>query len=375
MGWLVPQPARAQIIDPLLGLEPPVRITSPANHAVFESPVDIPIFAYTRSEVRFTNVEFYANGIDLGHGVSLASTNRIFPPFVSPVTMQPAILSRLGTLWCFVWTNAGPPTNYALTAVAKGGYGFSPLDPAGISISRTSAPVNITILATTNSTVPTNIVSVIATDPIAIAGTNTYWVWAGMTNPVPVWTNWPPPHWGYFTNWGPKAALFTVRRFGDASLSVTVDYKIGGTASNGVDYVALPGNVTISAGSAYALIPLVPIDHGSNQPVKTVILTLTPSANTSPDYGIGFPPCAEAVIFYKWIRPTPWLLADGGFHVSAAGPDGAWFALQNSIDLVNWTTICTNQIFQGSVDFIDPNPAGNASGYYRVQALPNGPSP
>jgi len=382
VGGMVPRAAYSQIPPypyPMPGYEPAVRITSPANHAVFESPVDIPIFAYTRSEVQFTNVEFYANGVDLGPGVRLSSTNRILPPLGVAPWMPSTIIGQLGSSWCFVWTNAGPPTNYTLTAVAKGLYANvlqPPIFPPRIyELSGTSAPVNITIRAATNSTAPTNIVSILATDPIAIAGTNSYWVWTGMTNSIPSWTNWPPSRWGYFTNWGPKAASFTVRRFGSASSAVTVNYKIGGTASNGLDYVALPGTVTISAGSAYALIPVIPIDQGSNQLAKTVILTLTASSNTPPGYAIGQPSRAEAVIYHSWIRPAPWWVAGGGFHVSASGPDGAWFVLQNSTDLVHWTTICTNQVFQGSIDVIDPNPPGNPSGFYRIQALPGGPSP
>jgi hypothetical protein len=87
---------------------------------------------------------------------------------------------------------------------------------------------------------PAAIVSTVATDPVAIAGTNSF-VWLGMTNVPRLWTNWPPPHWQIFTDWGPKNALFTVRRFGDASDAITVNYQIGGTASNGADYAELPG--------------------------------------------------------------------------------------------------------------------------------------
>ena len=103
--------------------------------------------------------------------------------------------------------------------------------------------------------------SIVATDPIAIAGTNAY-VWRGVTNATPSWTNWSSATFQWFTNWGPKNALFTVRRFGDVSSNLNVNYSIGGTASNGVDYAALLGFVTVPAGSAYALIPIVPIDNG-----------------------------------------------------------------------------------------------------------------
>ena len=47
-------------------------------------------------------------------------------------------------------------------------------------------------------------------------------------------------------------------------------YDIGGTASNGVDYVALPGFVTIPPGERRALITIVPIDDGPPDVNKTV---------------------------------------------------------------------------------------------------------
>ena len=225
---------------------------------------------------------------------------------------------------------------------------------------------------------PTNVVSIVATDPIAIAATNAYWFWPGITNAVPAWTNWPPPHWGYTTNWGPKNALFTVRRFGDASAALTVNYNIGGTASNGVDYATLTNFVTIPAGEAYGLIPVVPIDNGSTNFSKTVVLTLAPDTNTPPDYIVGIPSHAAALILDYWPRPLPFLLSDGSFHVNLSGttggPDGAWFAAQISSDLQNWTSVSTNQVFQGSIDFMDPDAPNNSVRFYEAVPVTNTPS-
>ena len=172
-----------------------------------------------------------------------------------------------------VWSNA-PVGAYTLTAKATDNGGALTI----------SAPVNITILPLPPP--PTNhppIVSIVATDPVAIEGTNC-WVWPGETNSPPTWAAWPTAVCRFFTNCGPKTATFTVRRFGDTNDDLTVPYDIGGTASNGVDYVALPGSVTIPSGERRALITIVPIDDGPPDVNKTVILTLTPSTNTPPDY-------------------------------------------------------------------------------------------
>jgi hypothetical protein len=345
-----------------------VRIISPANHAVFFAPADIPILAYVVDSPYTTNVEFYANTNDLGHGFKLGVVAQppgtVLPEFVLPE--KP--VTRLGAVYCLVWTNA-PPGSYALKAVTEGSNGIVPL---GGFTSRTSPPVNITILPRIPVTNGPSVVSIVATDPIAIVGTN-FWVWPCVTNATPDWLEWPPPVAAPFTNWGPKDALFTVRRFGDETNAITVTYGIGGTASNGVDYVKLPGYVTLAADRAYGLIPIVPIDNGPPYSPKTVILTLTPDTNSPPEYVLGFPRRAAAVILHEWPRPLPLLLPDGSFHLNASGPDGAWFSVESSPDLLNWTCVCTNQVVQGSIDFVDMDAPNNPRQFY--QAVPQDDPP
>jgi hypothetical protein len=369
---LFPSPAFAQVYDPYFSaaLGPGIRIVSPANHQFFLTPVNIPVLVYTRPEAHFTNLEIYANGTDIGSAMNLSTaTHAVYDTLASPTVWLPGVLNRLHGVWCFEWSNA-PAGAYALTVVGKGN---EIVDPA-ISINRTTAPVNITILTSVTPPTPTHYVNIFATDPIAVAGTNVSWAWTGETNEVPSWANWPPPAWGYFTNWGPKAAMFTVIRTGDDTTNEVINYSIGGTASNGVDYVELPGTVTIASNSVFAEIPIMPLDSGSNNLAKTVVLTVQPSTNTPPDYLAGCHSRAEAIILYHWPRPLPWLLPDGAFHVSTSAPDGAWFVLEDSPDLVNWTSDSTNQAVNGSIDFADPNAPNNSSGFYQIVPLTNSPS-
>jgi hypothetical protein len=353
-------------IDPVIG--PMVRIIGPANHAIFFAPVDIPIFAYV-VDPGTTNVEFYAGTNSIGFGMRLGVDP--FRPILPNIVLPERPVTLLGSVYCLVWSNA-PLGSYALTAVTKGtnsyvtyGGGFG-----GGYISRTSAPVSISVLP--NVTPPgTDVVSIVATDPIAIVGTNS-WVWPGLSNATPAWANWPPPAAVPCTNWGPKNALFTVRRFGEETNAIVVTYGIGGTASNGVDYVKLPGSVTLPVGGNYSLIPIIPIDHEPPYIPKTVILTLT--TNVSSEYIIGIPPRATAVILHEWLRPLPLLLSDGSFHLNAAGPDGAWFTVMNSPDLLNWTSICTNQAVQGSIDFVDAGAPNIAQLFYQAVPQANAPS-
>jgi hypothetical protein len=174
----------------------------------------------------------------------------------------------------------------------------------------------------------------------------------------------------FFTNCGPKNATFAVRRFGVTNNDLTVAYTIGGTATNGVDYVMLLGSVTIPAGERRALISVVPLDDGPPDITSTVVLKLAGSTN----YIVGFPAAAATIIIdSNWPWPPTTVLPDGCFHVNAAGPEGAWFSIEASADLLNWTAICTNQVVNGSIDFVDPDAQGAPARFYR--AVPQLSSP
>src|SRR5678815_4844444 len=68
------------------------------------------------------------------------------------------------------------------------------------------------------------------------------------------------PAWRKDNCSGTNTASFAVRRSGPTNAELTVYYAIGGTASNGIDYVNLPGRVTIAAGQRSARIQLIPVE-------------------------------------------------------------------------------------------------------------------
>jgi hypothetical protein len=319
-------------------LPPAVRITSPPNGAVFRAPVNIPLYAYAADLDGFvSSVEFFADGNSLGlaHRVP------------SPIAVS--------NTWSLVWCNPPPVTNVVLTAVATDNG----------ALSATSPPVRISILPPLPP--PTNrppIVSIVATDPVAIEGTNC-WPWLGLPPVSCTWSNWFGwrSNWLWFTNCGPKNATLTVRRFGDTNDDLTVTYGIGGTASNGVDYVALPGSVTVPAGQRRADISIVPIDDGAPDITSTVILRLTPGTN----YVLGLPRAAGAIILdSRSPHPTTGMVAGQTFNLAASGPDGAWYRVEYSTDMVNWTPISTSQVINGAIDFVDPDGVSTPARFYRA---------
>ena len=85
-------------------------------------------------------------------------------------------------------------------------------------------------------------------------------------------------------------AVFRVERVGGLSNVLTVRYMVTGSASNGMDYVALPGFVTFPAGVSFANITVIPyLDGETNEPDETVIVTLElpPLDVLPPPYLIG----------------------------------------------------------------------------------------
>jgi len=349
----VSAPVNITVLGPVTNPPPIVRITSPPNGAVFRAPMQIPIYAYAAYfEGVVTTVQFFADGTIVGFGQPVTAV----PPPLPPGNVQPPIMIVVPTnYWEITWTNPPTGTNIAIVAEAIANNGAS----------ATSAPVDVSILPSLPP--PTNrpvCVTIVATDPIAIAGTNC-WPWLGLTNPVPTWSNWYSPaavfHW--ITNCGPKNATFTVFRLGATNDDIDANYAIGGTATNGIDYVALPGVVTIPAGDREATITVVPIDTGVAGLNSTVVLKLTPGTN----YVVGSPAAAAAIILDSHSpRATAGLEPGNLFHITSTGPNGAWFHVEYSTDLVNWTSLCTNQVVNGSVDFLDPDAVSQPGRYYRI---------
>ncbi len=110
-------------------------------------------------------------------------------------------------------------------------------------------------------------------------------------------------------------ARFAVSRTGDTSAPVTVPYTVAGTALAGADYVALPGAVTIEAGSSTAIVGVTPIDDGAFESDESVILSLT--ADTA--YILGSPTAGTVTIVSDDLPPD--LVVSSMTAPSIAGAD------------------------------------------------------
>ena len=97
---------------------------------------------------------------------------------------------------------------------------------------------------------------------------------------------------------GAAAGAFTVTRTGSTAAPLTVFYTVGGTATPGSDYPALPGSVTIPAGSSTANIIVTPInDSVVMERNETVVVNLTSRSH----YTLGSPSSATVtIVSHAW---------------------------------------------------------------------------
>ncbi|WAS05959.1 pre-peptidase C-terminal domain-containing protein [Gloeomargaritales cyanobacterium VI4D9] len=106
------------------------------------------------------------------------------------------------------------------------------------------------------------------------------------------------------TNLGqtPNPGRFTLTRTGSTTNALTVNYSIGGTATNGSDFNNLTGTVTFAAGASTVDILVNPIDDTLVEPSETVILTLLGSST----YQIGTSNTATVTILDNDVFPGDW---------------------------------------------------------------------
>jgi hypothetical protein len=329
-----------------------VTITAPPSGAVFRAPADIGIAAVTLDPDGYApKVEFFANDVKIGEQEIVFIQA---PPPGQPIRFE------------FRWSNVVAGA-YVLTAVGTDNRGAT-----GVS-----APVRSAVVET--NVPPTNpppMVSIIATDPFASEGVV---VWASNTViGASVWctnrvcvtnggglTNCPYP-------WGTNLAAFAVRRQGPTNADLTVRYTVGGTASNGVDYVELPGVVSIPAGRRSVSIVVRPIEDTLPEQVETVIVTLQTASDPTTACQVGYPRRAAAYILDNdQPRPPCRRFPDGLFHLVRPGLlGGGCYRVDVSVNLVDWTEVCTSELSDGAVQFVDPDAPEFGNRFYRVVPVP-----
>ena len=302
---------------------PTVAIVSPPNGAVFAAPLDLRLVAAAGdSDGWVTTVEFFdgTNSLGIAHNpvVVLDAT----PVRLSDLNTDVITADSLRQPFSLIWSNV-PPGKHILTAVAT--------DNAGDSTR--SRPIKIAVRSPNDLPV----VRIMATDAVAREGTT-------------------------------NTAAFRILRTGPTNNALTVFYTIGGTASNGVDYVAIPNTIMIPAGQHSGRIVITPIDDNLPERVETVLLRLTqPPFDPPTTYEIGHPARAGAVILdndHPVRAPEP--LADGCLHLRLAVTAGLPFRVESSTNLVDWEEESCGYASPDGVNIVVGQSGDSPHRFYRV---------
>lgn len=225
------------------------------------------------SEAIKSDGTIYTWGKDATGQLGNGSTSSVTNTYATHYSTQPMLTNQ--------------PPNASLTVSSTGGY----IAPATLSLNATATdpdnPVvrvdflsGSTLLGSSSaspfsalwSNVPAGsyMLTAVATDSVGATGTSAT-VGATVRQPyVSVVASVPNA-----CEAGPVVGKFTVFRDGPTTLPLTVNYTVGGSATQGADYTALPGTVTIPVGAASADVTVTPVADSVVEPYETVSLTLT----------------------------------------------------------------------------------------------------
>jgi len=147
---------------------------------------------------------------------------------------------------------------------------------------------------------------------------------------------------------GPDAGTFTFTRTGSTAAALVVQYRLGGSATNGSDYASLAGLVTIPAGQASATVTVRPVDDPDAEAAEAVDVTVQPDGA----YTVGSPSAATVTIADN-DRPVVTIVATDA-SAAEAGPDTGTFTITRTGPTTTAlrVTYSTTGSAQSGVDYV-----------------------
>jgi hypothetical protein len=164
---------------------------------------------------------------------------------------------------------------------------------------------------------------------------------------------------------GNNPAQFTFSRAGNTNSALTIPFGIGGTAGNGVDYVAITNEINLAAGQVSTNVVITPITEPSATGYKTVVLTLPrhfAEQLEAPAFIIGSLNRAVAYIAYNYtnVPPTVSIVAptNGTSFLSLPNIEIA----ANAFDSNGWVATVEFLANGKSLGVVSNNPSGTRPG-------------
>jgi len=166
---------------------------------------------------------------------------------------------------------------------------------------------------------------------------------------------------------GLNPATFVVSRAGATNDPLEILFRLGGTASNGVDYAAITSPLMIPAGLRSARIVIWPIDDNRPELVESVVVTLLENDAAKPGYVLGRPSRGAAIIVDNdHPRPPSIRLHDGGFNVCVPANSDHCFRVETTRDFKLWTPVGTVQVNEGMAHYVDSDAPKGSHRFYRL---------
>ncbi|MBI3852696.1 MAG: DUF1565 domain-containing protein [Verrucomicrobia bacterium] len=173
---------------------------------------------------------------------------------------------------------------------------------------------------------------------------------------------------------GPNQGFVLITRIGQTNAPLTVNYTVGGTASNGIDYAFLPGSLVIPAGSSSAALWVSPVNDTNVEGNESVILTLS----TNGSYYAGPANSATIIIQDNDFPPrdvrfdSPTRLLDGSVGLNLAGNSERSYFIEASSNLLHWVPLLTTNVdINGHIQFKDLEATNFSSRFYRARLSAN----
>jgi Ca2+-binding RTX toxin-like protein len=235
-----------------------------------------------------------ASGTGYTIGTTTAVTGTILNDDVTPTTVtlavSPASVTEDGTPnLVYTFTRTGSTTsaltvNYTVAGTATNGTDYATIRTS-VTFAAGSATATVTVNPTADTTVESDetVALTLATGTGYSIGTTTA-VTGTITNDdvaLPSVTLAVSP--ASVNEDGTPNLVYTFTRTGVTTNALTVNYTVGGTATNGTDYATIPTSVTFAAGSATATVTVNPTADTTVEANETVALTLA----TGTGYTIG----------------------------------------------------------------------------------------
>ncbi|MCA2682545.1 MAG: hypothetical protein IM501_01110 [Microcystis sp. M046S2] len=270
----------------------PTSVTFAANSATATVIVDPT--ADTTVESDETVALTLATGTGYTVGTTTAVTGTILNDDLPSITLavSPSSVTDDGTAnLVYTFTRSGVTTNALTVNYTLGGTATLNTDYTRtgttntITVAANSATATVIVDPTADTTVESNetVALTLATGTGYTVGTPNAATGTILNDDLPSITLAVSP--SSVTEDGTANLVYTFTRSGVTTNALTVNYTLGGTATNGTDYTSIPTSVTFAANSATATVIVDPTADTTVEPDETVALTLA----TGTGYTVGTP--------------------------------------------------------------------------------------